>query len=171
MNTVGDAQSGGILLGGDHLLADAGYRARRLDGRYDAGLAMTGGALVFGAALAVLAVLYFWTGLSRVLLFWAAFILTRPLGATMGDFLDKPLQDGGLAFSRPVASAIIAAFIVGCILLLPQRAGQHPGASHAATGRSASSPRTGRPSYIPRGVNHIFIRDVLTARLAGKKWR
>jgi uncharacterized membrane-anchored protein len=91
------------------------------------GLGYGGGAMVFGAGLAVLAILYFWTGVSRVLLFWAAFILTRPLGATVGDFLDKPLHDGGLAFSRPIASAIIAAFIVLCILLLPQRAGRHPG--------------------------------------------
>jgi uncharacterized membrane-anchored protein len=61
-----------------------------------------------------------------VLLFWVAFILTRPLGATVGDFLDKPVHGGGLAFSRPIASAIIAAFIVLCVLLLPQRAGRHP---------------------------------------------
>jgi len=92
-----------------------------------AGLGYGGGALVFSAGLAVLAALYFWTNVSRVLLFWAAFILTRPLGATVGDFLDKPIHHGGLAFSRPIASAIIAAFIVGCILLLPQRAGRHPG--------------------------------------------
>jgi uncharacterized membrane-anchored protein len=90
------------------------------------GLGYGGGALVFGAALAALAILYFWTDVSRVLLFWVAFILTRPLGATVGDFLDKPVHDGGLAFSRPIASAIIAAFIVLCVLLLPQRAGRHP---------------------------------------------
>ncbi|MFZ2079317.1 MAG: hypothetical protein WAV38_22245 [Xanthobacteraceae bacterium] len=89
-------------------------------------LGYAGGALVFGAALAALAILYFWTDVSRVLLFWVAFILTRPLGATVGDFLDKPVHDGGLAFSRPIASAIIAAFIVLCVLLLPQRAGRHP---------------------------------------------
>jgi uncharacterized membrane-anchored protein len=90
------------------------------------GLGYAGGVLVFGAALAALAILYFWTDVSRVLLFWVAFILTRPLGATVGDFLDKPVHDGGLAFSRPIASAIIAAFIVLCVLLLPQRAGRHP---------------------------------------------
>ena len=90
------------------------------------GLGYAGGALVFGAALAALAILYFWTDVSRVLLFWVAFILTRPLGATVGDFLDKPVHDGGLAFSRPIACAIIAAFIVLCVLLLPQRAGRHP---------------------------------------------
>jgi uncharacterized membrane-anchored protein len=93
----------------------------------DTGFGYVGGALVFGAGLAVLAILYFQTKVSRVLLFWASFILTRPLGATIGDFFDKPVHDGGLAFSRPVASAIIAAFIVLCILLLPQRAGEHPG--------------------------------------------
>ncbi len=59
-----------------------------------------------------------------MLLFWAAFILTRPLGATLGDFLDKPLADGGLALSRPLASAVIAAFIIACMLVLPQRAGR-----------------------------------------------
>jgi uncharacterized membrane-anchored protein len=90
------------------------------------GLGYEGGALVFAAGLAVLAVLYFWTKLSRVLLFWAAFILTRPLGATVGDFLDKPTTHGGLALSRPIASAVIAAFIIAAIALLPQRAGSHP---------------------------------------------
>jgi uncharacterized membrane-anchored protein len=92
------------------------------------GLGYEGGALVFGAALIVVVLLYFFTGTSRVLLFWAAFILTRPLGATVGDFLDKPVSDGGLALSRPLASAVIAAFIVVCVLVLPQRAGRHPGA-------------------------------------------
>lgn len=93
------------------------------------GLGYEGGALVFGAGLAILAGLCFWTEASRVLLFWAAFILTRPLGATVGDFVDKPLSQGGLALSRPLASAVIAAFIILCLLLLPQRAGQHPTAS------------------------------------------
>jgi uncharacterized membrane-anchored protein len=82
--------------------------------------------------LAVIALAYYATNISRVLLFWAAFILTRPLGATVGDFLDKPVSDGGLNFSRPIASAIIGAFIVLCILVLPQRAGRHPGQSEAA---------------------------------------
>jgi uncharacterized membrane-anchored protein len=93
------------------------------------GLGYDGGALVFAAGLAVLAAAYYWTNVSRVLLFWAAFILTRPLGATVGDFLDKPINEGGLALSRPIASAVIAAFIIGCILLLPQRAGRHPSGS------------------------------------------
>jgi uncharacterized membrane-anchored protein len=97
----------------------------------DAGLGYSGGALVFGAALAVLAVLYFTTNLSRVLLFWAAFILTRPLGATVGDFLDKPLDKGGLALSRPLASVVLAAVIIVLILVLPQRPGRHPGQKDA----------------------------------------
>jgi uncharacterized membrane-anchored protein len=92
----------------------------------DTGLGYDGGALVFGAALAVLGALYYWTRISRVLLFWAAFILTRPLGATVGDFLDKPRSDGGLALSRPLASAVILALIVLLIIVLPQRPGRHP---------------------------------------------
>lgn len=92
----------------------------------DAGLGYEGGALLFGAGLAAVAAAYFWTNTSRVLLFWAAFILTRPLGATVGDFLDKPLDQGGLALSRPIASAVLTTFIILCILVLPQRAGGHP---------------------------------------------
>jgi len=93
------------------------------------GLGYEGGALVFAAGLAVTAALYYWTDISRVLLFWTAFILTRPLGATLGDFFDKPLDHGGLALSRPIASAVIAAIIIGCILLIPQKAGTHPKAT------------------------------------------
>ncbi|MBV8573419.1 MAG: hypothetical protein JOZ58_00055 [Acetobacteraceae bacterium] len=96
------------------------------------GLGYEGGAVVFAVGLAVIAALYFWTSVSRVLLFWAAFILTRPLGATVGDFLDKPVKDGGLALSRPLASAVIAAFIIVCLLTFPQRAGRHPGEAAAA---------------------------------------
>jgi uncharacterized membrane-anchored protein len=92
----------------------------------DAGLGYEGGALVFAAGLAVLVAAYYWTDISHVLLFWAAFILTRPLGATVGDFIDKPLDQGGLAWSRPVATAVIAALMIGCILVFPQRAGSHP---------------------------------------------
>lgn len=95
----------------------------------DTGLGYLGSALLFGAALAVVAALYFWTNASRVLLFWAAFILTRPLGATVGDFLDKPLDHGGLALSRPIASLVLAAIIVACIALIPQRPGSHPARS------------------------------------------
>lgn len=91
------------------------------------GLGYEGGALVFAAGLAVLAAAYYWTNISRVTLFWAAFILTRPLGATVGDFLDKPVSLGGLNMSRPLASAVLAIFIIICVLVLPQRAGRHPG--------------------------------------------
>jgi len=95
------------------------------------GLGYGDGALVFGAGLVLIAAAYFFTGLSRTLLFWAAFILTRPLGATLGDLLDKPLNDGGLAFSRFYASGILAAIIIACVALLPQRAGTHPGRPQA----------------------------------------
>lgn len=91
------------------------------------GLGYDGGALVFGAALAIVAGLYYWTSMSRVALFWLAFILTRPLGATVGDFLDKPVAEGGLDLSRPVASAVLAAIIIVLLIVLPQRPGQHPG--------------------------------------------
>jgi uncharacterized membrane-anchored protein len=92
----------------------------------DSGLGYLGGALTFSAALAAVAAAYFWTPVSRVWLFWMAFILTRPLGATVGDFFDKPHDQGGLAVSRPVASLVIATFIVVCLNILPQRAGTHP---------------------------------------------
>lgn len=98
----------------------------------DTGLGYDGGALVFCAGLAVLGALYYWTSISRVFLFWAAFILTRPLGATVGDFLDKPTSDGGLALSRPLASAVILALIVVLVVVLPQRPGRHPGSGMAA---------------------------------------
>jgi uncharacterized membrane-anchored protein len=90
------------------------------------GLGYSGGALVFGAGLAIVALLYFTTRVSRVTLFWVAFILTRPLGATVGDWIDKPLAKGGLALNRPIASALLAAVIVALIWLLPQRPGGHP---------------------------------------------
>jgi uncharacterized membrane-anchored protein len=92
----------------------------------DAGLGYGGGALVFAALLALIVVAYFFTRISRVALFWMAFILTRPLGATVGDFFDKPFAEGGLNVSRPLASLIIAVAIVVCILALPQQAGSHP---------------------------------------------
>ena len=90
------------------------------------GLGYLGGAAVFSAGLAVVIAAYYWTSISRVSLFWIAFILTRPLGATVGDFLDKPLDHGGLALSRYSATAVLAIFIVACIALFPQRAGNHP---------------------------------------------
>jgi uncharacterized membrane-anchored protein len=100
----------------------------------DAGLGYEGGAVVFAAGLAVVAAVYYWTNGSRVLLFWVAFILTRPLGATVGDLLDKPLEQGGLALSRPIASAVIAVLMIGLILVLPQRAGRHPRESERTAG-------------------------------------
>jgi uncharacterized membrane-anchored protein len=93
----------------------------------DSSLGYGGGALFFGALLAAVAACYFWTRLNHVLLFWTAFILTRPLGATVGDFLDKPLADGGLSLSRPLASLALALVIVMLVWLIPQRPGEHPG--------------------------------------------
>lgn len=87
-----------------------------------AGLGYTGAAIVFGSLLALIVVAYYWTSVSRTLLFWAAFILTRPLGAVVGDFLDKPLNAGGLALSRYSASAALVGFILVSVLLLRQRA-------------------------------------------------
>ena len=86
------------------------------------GLGYLGGAIVFGSALVVVALLYFRTRTSRTTLFWAAFILTRPLGATLGDLLDKPHTQGGLQLSRYAASAVIGLAIITCIALIPQRA-------------------------------------------------
>jgi uncharacterized membrane-anchored protein len=91
----------------------------------DSGLGYGGGALLFGAALGLLAILYFVTKISHVALFWAAFILTRPLGATVGDFLDKPVAGGGLELSRPIATLLLAATIFVLVLLIPQRPGSH----------------------------------------------
>ena len=99
---------------------------RSATGSPNLGLGYGAGALVFGAGLAVLAALYFTTSVSRVALFWAALILTRPLGATVGDFLDKPLDKGGLALSRPLASGVLAIAIIVLILVIPQRPGGHP---------------------------------------------
>ena len=89
------------------------------------GLGYEGGALVFAAGLIVIAAAYFWTNTSRTLLFWSAFILTRPLGATLGDWLDKPMDEGGLGISRFYATGILLAIIIACMVLLPQRAGSH----------------------------------------------
>ncbi|GKS92163.1 hypothetical protein [Acidovorax sp. SUPP2539] len=87
-----------------------------------AGLGYTGAAIVFCGLLALVVAAYYRTSVSRTLLFWSAFILTRPLGAVVGDFLDKPLSAGGLALSRYSASAALVAFIVTAILIFPQRA-------------------------------------------------
>jgi uncharacterized membrane-anchored protein len=104
----------------------------------DAGLGYRGGALVFGALLVLIAIAYYRTRISHVVLFWTAFILTRPLGATVGDFFDKPIAQGGLNVSRPLASAILAVFIIACILLIPQRAGSHPGSAAEAPPRQGA---------------------------------
>jgi uncharacterized membrane-anchored protein len=98
----------------------------------DAGAGYGGGALLFGAALGLLAILYVATKVSRVSLFWAAFILTRPLGATVGDFLDKPIAKGGLELSRPLASLALTVAIIVLILVIPQRPGGHPASGTAA---------------------------------------
>jgi uncharacterized membrane-anchored protein len=93
-----------------------------------AGLGYAGGALVFGVLLAMVAAAYLWTRISRTALFWAAFILTRPLGAVVGDFLDKPLTQGGLDLSRYTASAGLVGLIIAWLLIFPQRpasAGTH----------------------------------------------
>ena len=87
-----------------------------------AGLGYIESAVVFTSLLAVICAFYFWTSISRTLLFWTAFVLTRPLGAVLGDFLDKPLDAGGLALSRYTASAVLFLFITACILMFSQRA-------------------------------------------------
>jgi uncharacterized membrane-anchored protein len=92
-----------------------------------AGLGYREAAVIFLALLAVVFIAYRWTTISRTMLFWAAFVLTRPLGAVVGDFLDKPIHDGGLALSRYTASAVLLAFIAVFLITFPQRAGRHPG--------------------------------------------
>lgn len=87
-----------------------------------AGLGYTGAALVFSGLLLAVVAVYWWTDVSHTLLFWAAFILTRPLGAVVGDFLDKPVSAGGLALDRYSASAALLTFMLLCIVLFPQRA-------------------------------------------------
>lgn len=90
----------------------------------DGVLGYLGAAVIFGGLLAVIAGAYFWSSINRVALFWAAFILTRPLGAAVGDFLDKPIGHGGLELSRGGASTVLALAIAVLVLALPQRAGQ-----------------------------------------------
>ena len=88
----------------------------------NAGLGYLGSAVLFGVLLALTAAAYFWTNVSRTTLFWVAFVLTRPLGAVLGDFLDKPLEAGGLALSRYAASAVLLILIIACVRFFPQRA-------------------------------------------------
>jgi uncharacterized membrane-anchored protein len=92
------------------------------------------GALLFGGALTLVAAAYFFTKTSRTLLFWTAFILTRPLGATLGDILTKPLASGGLNLSRITSSLAIAGFVVVCILFTEGSAGTHPGGDRKPRG-------------------------------------
>ena len=87
-----------------------------------AGMGYTGAAAVFSGMLALVVVAYYATSISRTALFWAAFVITRPLGAVVGDFLDKPASAGGLALSRYAASAVLLVFIAGCLMLFPHRA-------------------------------------------------
>ena len=94
----------------------------------DSGPGYEGGALIFSGAIALVALAYFFTKASRTVLFWTAFILTRPLGATLGDLLTKPVANGGLNLSRYASSGVIACFMIICILLFKQKAGRHPGA-------------------------------------------
>lgn len=96
------------------------------DDKTGLGLGYEGGAIVFAAGLAIVAAAYFWAQISHTILFWAAFILTRPLGATVGDYLDKPVANGGLAMSRYSASAALAVFMLGCLLIFKQRAERVP---------------------------------------------
>ncbi|MDB5806026.1 MAG: hypothetical protein JWN73_3348 [Betaproteobacteria bacterium] len=86
------------------------------------GMGYGGGIVIFGGLLALVAAAYFWTRISRTLLFWLAFVLTRPLGAVLGDLLDKPVANGGFAFSRYTATLLLLAFIALCIAVFPQRA-------------------------------------------------
>ena len=126
--TITFSQTLGTALG-DWMAASAGDPAATTGAL---GLGYLGGALVFAAALGAVTALYYWTTISRTALFWIAFILTRPLGATVGDFMDKPLDHGGLAMSRPVATLALAVCIAALVLLIPQRAGVHPGNKAAA---------------------------------------
>lgn len=87
-----------------------------------AGFGYGGAAIIFGGLLLLIAAAYWWTSISHTALFWAAFVLTRPLGAVLGDLLDKPIEKGGFAFSRPLASAILLGAMVLCLMVFPQRA-------------------------------------------------
>ena len=87
-------------------------------------LGYLGAAMIFGGLLLLIIAAYFWTGISKTVLFWSAFVLTRPLGAVVGDYLDKPIAEGGLALSRFSASAVLLGFIILCVFYFPQRAAQ-----------------------------------------------
>jgi hypothetical protein len=120
------AQGRNILLGDDHVFSNARHSARRFLGRHRRPR-LRGWRPGLRRSSADRGGLYFYTNVSRTILFWTAFILTRPLGATIGDLLDKPVKNGGLALGRFEASAVLAVAMVVCLLLIPQRPGQHPG--------------------------------------------
>jgi uncharacterized membrane-anchored protein len=90
------------------------------------GIGYLGSAAIFTVLLALVAAAYFWTKISHTVLFWAAFVLTRPLGAVVGDFLDKPIENGGLELSRYSASAVLFIFMLGCVIIFPQRPAKSP---------------------------------------------
>ena len=123
------------------------------------------GALVFAAGLVVVAAAYFLTNVSRTLLFWSAFILTRPLGATLGDLLDKPIDHGGLAFSRFTASAVLAALMIAGILLFPREAGRHPGEEEPG-GEPARRTSRRRPAGEGHDLGGVDRQAALLGRLA-----
>jgi uncharacterized membrane-anchored protein len=110
------AEGRNFLLGDNHVLPDFGDWVADTNE-----IGYLGAAADFGGLLLLTALLYYLTSFSRVILFWAAFILTRPLGATLGDFLDKPIAEGGLALSRYSASLALLVVIVALILILPQK--------------------------------------------------
>ena len=144
-------------MGGHYVLPNFGNRAWRLDCRYWRSWIRRWGARVRNG-LAVTAALYYWTDVSRVLLFWTAFILTRPLGATLGDFLDKPLDHGGLAMSRPIASAVLAAIMIICVLVAPK--GRR--SSQFSLIKRQPSPRAGNVTGaedISKDVIHVVRRE------------
>jgi len=89
-----------------------------------AGLGYIGAAIIFAGLLTLITAAYFWSNISKTILFWAAFVLTRPLGAVVGDYLDKPIAQGGLELSRYTASITLLAFIIVLVLMFPQRAAQ-----------------------------------------------
>jgi uncharacterized membrane-anchored protein len=135
------------------------------------GLGYEGGALVFAAGLAVIAGAYSYTNVSRTLLFWSAFILTRPLGATVGDLLDKPLDDGGLAFSRNYASAILAVIIVVCVAVFSRRTAQDGGWRKLTTLTRAAKDQSALRAVLPRSGSHhcgLFTSRNGAAKLSGR---
>lgn len=140
------AQGRGVLLGDDSFLATPRHSTRRLgaDPETGWGFGYQGGALPFAAGLALVIAAYYWTRISHTILLWAAFILTRPLGATVGDFFDKPVANGGLALSRYSASAAL----IACMFVLIFAFRSVPSAANAAAvTRSVSVRFAGMPFF------------------------